>query len=402
MADPANIQEQTITYEYPDLGRVEVVLRDESAGIYRYIDSEKNTRIEYFERLDQLGALRAVHKTAHHSRWEYMVLQMYLAQTLKSNRAFGLSTSLQLGGHHVSSVEELIKSWVLLNNYGHLLDTFEGERVWLELILGEPKLRAALFECMPDNKCLTLAKQIIEQEDLFRFHHLITLALLRRAAERKEKLGLPFALWVEMVKATLAPARPGSKVERSLNVYRAIRRASYVILDVNRSALFLKLDANNFLRNILNNADSFLYDPESDMTRSLDDVERLLFTSVYGSEECCKFKYVYIRGQKDRFRKIVSKNGIDLYCRNYKMFSTQLSHAKINNFGKRGRHSPVRHICRLSFLPAPPFSRTQCHFHTEEQKLSTYSNKKVDFLVTPAAYPRLRWTPLSRQLEAVF
>jgi hypothetical protein len=101
-------QLEVITYEYPDLGHVEVVLQDESADIFRFLKSESRTGIEYFERLDQLGALRAVHKTAHHSRWEYMVLQMYLVQGLKSSGAFGLSTSVKLTKLiTVSSVEEL-------------------------------------------------------------------------------------------------------------------------------------------------------------------------------------------------------------------------------------------------------------------------------------------------------
>src|SRR4030043_479178 len=107
------IQVETIEYAYPDLGSVKVKLQNESAEIYKFI-KKQTEGTEFFERLDQLGALRFVHKSAHHSRWEHMVLQMYLVQQLKANSAIGFSTSVRLTTQlSVSSLEELLKSWVL-------------------------------------------------------------------------------------------------------------------------------------------------------------------------------------------------------------------------------------------------------------------------------------------------
>ena len=203
-------QIETIEYVYPDLGSVEIILQAESAEIYRFfkeswfIKAGKGMGIEHFERLDQLGALRAVYKTAHHSRWEYMVLQMYLIQELKTAFAFGFSTSIPLTRHHnVSSLEELLKSWVLLNNFGHLLDTFEAERVWLELIFEEPELYKAFISCMLDGISTKLAEEILKEEAIYRFHHLVALALLGRLSKKKGKSRRPFDLWIEMIKALL-------------------------------------------------------------------------------------------------------------------------------------------------------------------------------------------------------
>ena len=87
-------QETIIEYQYPDLGTVQVRLEKESASIYEFLRSKGE--IESFEKLDQLGALRAVHKSSHHSRWEYMVLQMYLVEELGKKKVFGFSTSVPL------------------------------------------------------------------------------------------------------------------------------------------------------------------------------------------------------------------------------------------------------------------------------------------------------------------
>jgi len=390
-------QIETIEYQYPDLGSVKIKLQNESAEIYRFfkegwfIKAGKGMGIEHFERLYQLGALRAVYKTAHHSRWEYMVLQMYLIQELKTASAFGLSTSIPLitRRHKVSSLEELLKSWVLLNNYGHLLDTFEAERVWLELILEESELYKAFISCMLDGISTKLAEEILKEEAIYRFHHLVALALLGRLSKKKGKSRRPFDLWIEMIKALLKrDAREGSKLDRALNIFHVLRRVSYVLLDINRSALFLRIDSNNLLRNILKNPDDLLYNPESDVNKTLEDIERLLFSEIYASEQACTFKHHYIKGQKEEFYKSVSKIGIDVYCKDYKAFAGRLQGAKVDNFGKYEPNPKTEHICRLNLLPNFVFERTDCHFHTEQQKLHTEANIPVGFLITPTPYTR--------------
>lgn len=387
-----NTQVETIGYAYPDLGYVEINLRKESADIYKFIRKEGGG-IEYFETLDQLGALRAVHKSAHHSRWEYMMLQMHLIQQLKANSAFGFSTSIDLTSQHsVSSLEELLKSWVLLNNFGHLLDTFEAERVWLELILENPNLYQVLISCMYDQRCRDLAENICKEEDLYHFHHLIALSLLGRLSQKRSKSEALIDLSIEMLKAllsdmieTLKPEE-GSKLGRALSVFYTLRRVSYVLLDINRSTLFLRIDSNNLLRNILEKPDAILYDPESEVNKTLEDMERLLFSEVYASQQACIFKYHYIAGQKRNFAKIVSKNGIGIFCKNHKIFATQLHQAKINNFGKYKPNVKKRHLCRLNLLPSFPFERSVCHFYTEQKKLHSKVNMNVDFLITATHY----------------
>lgn len=387
-------QVEIIEYEYPDLGRVEITLQAESAEIYRFfkegwfIKARKGMGIEHFERLDQLGALRAVYKTAHHSRWEYMVLQMYLIQQLKAASAFGFSTSIPLTRHHrVSSLEELLKSWVLLNNFGHLLDTFEAERVWLELILEEPELYKAFISCMPDGISTKLAEEILKEEAMYRFHHSVALALLGRLSKKKGKSKRPFDLWIEMIKALLRKdAEEGSKLGRGLSIFNVLRRVSYVLLDINRSALFLRIDSNNLLRNISKKPDDLLYNPESDVNKTLENIERLLFSEIYASEQACTFKHHYIKGQKEEFYKSVSKIGIGVYCKDYKAFAGRLQGAKVDNFGKYEPNPKTKHICRLNLLPSSWFERSVCRFYTEQKKLHSKANDNIEFLVTPTSY----------------
>jgi len=389
-------QMETIRYDYPDMGSVEIRLHKESAEIYRWIKSTRDG-IEHFERLDQLGALRAVHRSAHHSRWEYMVFQMYLVQELGSNSAFGISTSIPLTQKYkVSSVEELIKCWVLLHNYGHLLDTFEAERVWFELMLENKKLYSTFVHCMPDQTCKNYLAKIKESQDLYSFHYLIAVAFLMRMREKRSKYEDNFDLWIEMLKALLGnnttestKSREGTKrikLERALNIFHTIRHISYVLLDINRSTLFLRIDSNNLIRNILKNPDAALYDPESDIRRTLEDIEHLLFSEVYANKEACSFKYKYIKDQMAKFNQIINKNGIESICKDRKIFVEYLYQKRVNNFGKYRTKQTTKHLFRMNLLPIYPFERMPCRFHDEQQNLKAKVGNDVEFLITPTSY----------------
>ena len=259
-----SVKHEIIEYEFSDLGRVSVQLFQESAQIYRFL--LKTGGIEHFEKLEQLGSLRSVHKAAHHSRWEYMMLQMHLIEQLREKSSISLSTSIKLPNiNPVSSVEELLKSWIFLNNYGHLKDTFEAERVWFELILETPQLRRVLYDAMPDVLCRRFADILLDEEDLYNFHHLIAIALIEWQKQKTGGSNEHFDVWIEMIKSLLkgstgiyAPAE-GSTLFRALEIFHALRRVSYVLLDINSFALFLKIDSHNLLRNILSEPETLLY-----------------------------------------------------------------------------------------------------------------------------------------------
>jgi len=379
----------TIEYEYPDLGRVEILLHNESAEIYQFMKKHKGG-IEYFEKLDQLGALREVHKSAHHSKWEYMVMQMHLIRQLKVSEAFGFSTDIKLTkDFSVSSIEELLKSWVFLTNYGHLLDTLEAERVWLELLLDEDNLRNAFINCMPDDISRQFAEQVLRDEDLFNLHYILAIVMLAHGKGGATSKDL---FWIEMIKALLRyklginTPKESSKLHRASTIFDRIRKVSYVLLDMNKSALFLRIDTNNLIRNLLNKPDELLYDPESEMNKSLEAIERLLFSEVYANQQVCKFKHAYILKQKNRFHELTVKHGINLFCQNQKTFSIQLHQHKNSNFGKGKLLPEMNHLCRLNLLSPEPFQRNTCQFYSEQKRLSQASNTKVKFLVTPAPF----------------
>jgi hypothetical protein len=378
-------REIIIEYRYPDLGAVQVQLQNESANIFEFLSSKGE--IECFEKLDQLGALRSVHKSSHHSRWECMVLQLYLVEEIRKKKVFGLSTSVPLTKKIiVSSIEELVKSWILLSNYGHLYDTLEAERVWLELVLTDKKLPGIFMDCMPDEQSKAYTRKVLEKEDLFDFHRLISLVLIKRLYRTRPEANAEFVKWTEIVKALLRDMLPstrlkeGSKLDRAINIFNTIRRVSYVLLDINRSTLFLRVDSNNLLRTILREPESLLYDPNSELNKSIDNMVRLLFSEVYASEEACKFKRKYVIGQKQRFYQKRGK-----IIKDKKTLANSLYQFRMHNMGNYETEE-VLNICRITSLPLDVFERCDCLFHKEQKELKAKAGIKADFLITPAIY----------------
>jgi hypothetical protein len=100
-----------IQHSFPVLGSIEVPLYKESAKLFNMFESLPNSGTIHWQSLDHLGELRSVLRCGHHSRYEYLILQLYLTHIFKQvASAFGFSTGVQLpNGSKISSAEELIK-----------------------------------------------------------------------------------------------------------------------------------------------------------------------------------------------------------------------------------------------------------------------------------------------------
>ena len=115
-------------------------------------------------------------------------------------------------------------------------------------------------------------------------------------------------------------------------------------------------------------------------------MERLLFSEMYANKAVCEFKMQYIEGQKGRFERNIAKNGIGIYCKNSKLFATQLHNAKNQNFGSFKLDTRIKHLCRLSLLPVFPYERNECHYCAEQKNLCLKMGKKTIAMITPYPY----------------
>ena len=73
-------EKMNLKYNVPYLGKVNARLFDESVNCYSLLDSCGH--IERMKSIDQLGVIRGACEGAHHSRWEYVMVQLSLIHQL--------------------------------------------------------------------------------------------------------------------------------------------------------------------------------------------------------------------------------------------------------------------------------------------------------------------------------
>ena len=373
----------TLNYSYPDLGKISVDFYSESKQVLEFLEKVHPDGLRHFERLDHLGRIRDVQKSAHHSRWEYVFLQMYLFHELKDKGAsFGFGKSIKLNKNtKISSAEELLKCWSLLLNFGHLEGTFESERAWFEELKEDEELLESFLDYLPDEDCKKVGETIFSEENYYKFYELISLFLLSfyKSAVNCSST-FPIEKFILMVKRYLMSARQGTAIHRCKNIFRRVRKLAYILLDSAYSATFFKINPKIFFDYIIMNSEEVLYDDYSDFNKTLDSVASNLFNELYSSKQATIFKFRYLLNRRQKIQTMIQVDRQNL--------TEQLSQELVSSIysdDTKPYEGELHHILRLNFLPGDEyFKRSDCKYYTE-QKTMVHKMGFNDFypLVTP-------------------
>ena len=138
---------QEIKSILPDYGDIDIKLYDFTEQIYDFLNRDIPDEIYRLKKLDQLGLISEVYEGTHHSKWEYILIQLFLSQLLKQNeKATGLGSNVSLKSKKQISQIDLINSWSLLLNIGHLHRTLSCERYWFNKIIDNQNIQKFLLE----------------------------------------------------------------------------------------------------------------------------------------------------------------------------------------------------------------------------------------------------------------
>ncbi|RLB09916.1 MAG: hypothetical protein DRG59_00925 [Deltaproteobacteria bacterium] len=361
-------QPYILQYSYPDFGSVSVPLYKESKEVIDFLEKAEVEGIRHFEKLDHLGRIRDAHKSAHHSRWEYMFLQMYLFHELKERGGvFGLSTKIRLSNKFtVSSCEELLKCWALLLNFGHLRGTFENERAWFEILIEDKQLREAFCEYLPDRECIKAAKEVFDSENYYKFHILLSLLFLNQLKTKPEFSEHPMDKFTLMVKRYLLDSARSRSIERSKNIFRRVRKIAYLLLDCTFSSTFVKINPKIFFDYIVNNSNEVVYEEDSNFQKTLESISIHLFEELYASKQASILKFNYLSQKK-----VALKNEINKDRKTYLEHLPEELYASKRSDISIASATEKQHILRLSFLPREEyFERSSCKYYTEQKYLT--------------------------------
>jgi hypothetical protein len=376
-----------LEYSFPDLGHISAPLIEESKELYYLLDSKTKPGICYFQNLAHLGKLTEVYKGAHHSRWEYIFLQIYLIHELCEKKSgLGLSTEIKVDGIKISSIAELLKCWVLLTNFGHIYGVFESERVWFEILNEHNDIRECFISALPEAYFSTYATRIFKEEEYYHLYYLLSAIFLNGIAKYRNVKKLE--TFICILEAFLKPAKVGSKIENAKGIYRRIRQACYTLLDLNFSTSAIKINSNLLFKNILNNPEQFLFDDEYHLNRALESLSTCLFQEIYASVEATKFKFHYIKSQLKDFNELLCKRGKKYFIKGKKAIFDRMLEYRGHDLGKFNVLEEYNHELRLSLLPNEMgINRTPCKNLNEQNILEkTVKDKTVKVFITPTFF----------------
>jgi hypothetical protein len=280
-----------LKYNVPYLGKVNARLFDESVNCYSLLDSCGH--IERMKSIDQLGVIRGACEGAHHSRWEYVMVQLSLIHqlcTLKDENTgrnvangLGLQSRTEFLERSISGAS-IIQMWILLFNSGHLPGTFSSERGLLEYCKDNSSFKRIFRAGLPEGYIRVFFDDVLENEEIYNFHKLLIYFHLNRY-RRIQQYDTGSSKFVDFLLSVLNYYfEPHENLERQENlkkIFERIRQLSYLFLDSQYASFPLNFDLSKIFLNFQDYVDELFKLKNSSIIRTLNSFEDLLSINMY-------------------------------------------------------------------------------------------------------------------------
>lgn len=287
-------------YNLPGFGFVRIRLFPHAKSVFDFL--EQYDHISHLTTLDQLGPIRQVLPGAHHTRYEYLMAQLAIITEL-CHLTGQLPTGLSLTKYRTTfgtipeitrppSNGEILMVLALLGNIGHLPTTFCGERALMKYLRNNKNVRAA-FRSGLANEHRPGFDQVLSNNQLHRFNYYIALFLLNRY--KRASFGPSIVSFCQNILhsyLTTPSDHPDQALVALWNLYRSIRRVTYLALDSHYAPVPFTLD----LSSIFFSLEHFLTDvfyQDSSFQNALGRLEGVLRDTVYlGPEQLINHAHV--------------------------------------------------------------------------------------------------------------
>lgn len=255
---------------------------------------EGTNEIERQKETPHLGLISKAFVGINHSRWEYLILQCVISEIIDNNNK---GTSNTQGSITINKEEffgnDIIKSWILLSNFGHCKNTIGDEKSILLHCTQSKKFKNFLINSIKDEDLKKFSIKVIEDFDYVNFHHV--LSIYRIFKNTKKKIFLREKL-LNIYKILLLPIKEienianGVKSQQLRSIYRIIRNVCIISLDSRNSSLPINIDilsiilSYNFTENRYN---------ESTIDLILNPILSSLYETLYLNEQSQLFQRDY-------------------------------------------------------------------------------------------------------------
>lgn len=291
------MNKETITLEYhvPQLGKVTARLYPSAAESYRLLDHYSH--IDRMREIDQLGVIRNVYEGAHHSRWEYVMVQLGLIHhlsTLKDEETgVKVTSGMGLTSENIGILDrrpsgtEILQIWALLFNAGHLPGTFATERALLRRCKEDSDLRRTIYNGLPQQQRIRdYFKNILEEENIYSFPKILTYFHIERYRRYQSNIPTFVDFLHGIINFYIFESEEHEEKQNNLkNLFRRIRQMSYLFLDSQYTPVPLDFNLSTIFLNLPDYLTVLFKERDSSIIRTLDSFESFLSINMYHSAD---------------------------------------------------------------------------------------------------------------------
>ena len=268
---------------------------------------EELNKIEIIERMKaipQLGVIK-VKKKLHKSRYDYVMLQLYLHQLIKNN----IQPSLKLTYNNYIKEKEFNKEVSYINkdfkpslgdlmqimsivyNIGHFYNTFTASRAVTMMAAQDITFKNMVINASKDTDYQAVVNNLLVDQNYQRFHLTNSLLILEHCNTELSSVKFAKELLYAYLNERNLPE--DSKLRYAFDVFRKVRTLSYMAYDLQIANTPITIDiANQKAINVLLKEWLSEYNNSISSNHLVDSISKLLDDTVYNenSNAICYYK----------------------------------------------------------------------------------------------------------------
>lgn len=220
-----------------------------------YGELERIGIIERLKEVPQLGVIKVSQKLAK-TRYDYIMLQLYLHQLIRNNLQGQLSLTYnnyikakefreqyQYGSNDDKpTIGDILQLLTITYNIGHFYDTFTASRAVMMMSKNESFVEM-ISSASNDERFISVTNMLIYEGNYQRIHLINSILILEQCDKSKKSVSLSLEiLYSYMNEDSLCD---NSKLRYVYNIFRSVRNISYIAYDLQVSNTPLMIDLCN-------------------------------------------------------------------------------------------------------------------------------------------------------------
>lgn len=283
--------------------RVEIDLYPYATKLYQELD--RIGIIDRIKEIPQLGVIKVKKKLAK-TRFDYVMLQLYLHKLIKSNlqgdlrftynnsinaKEFRQDYSYPDKENKKPSMGDVFQLLTIVYNIGHFYNTFTASRAITMLSEEDNAFYDLVINACPDERYQNAAKEILKHKNYQRLHLLNSILILEQCDTSKQSISVALEILYSYINEQSLPEE--SKLKYAFAVFRSVRTVSYMAYDLQIAEMPLTIDLCNekamllLLKELLSE-----YNDNQSSNHLVSSVTKLLDDTVYNenSNAICYYK----------------------------------------------------------------------------------------------------------------